>query len=237
MTRNHDCDNRRDNRRDTPRATPRDTSVMTDVKLATASALVTTLAILLANGTPAWGAERVFVSSAAGDPSAANNAGEQQIASGTVQLRLDDGTLISIVGPARYAIDASGQIRVSGGSFTASAPSGGAPRPITAGDGSQITLRPGSSASGKIAADGKFSGFALGGTVQIASGGQTRSFSTGSAFRAGAGSAPAAAVTAGAQPNRSSGQTALQQVYQAQTNAAQYLANASQTTPAALGFA
>jgi len=214
------------------RTNRRDNSVLTDVKLAGASALVTTLVILLANATPAWGAEPVFVSPGAGNPSAANGAGEQQITSGTVQLRLDDGTLISIVGPARYTIDAGGQISVASGSFTASAPQGRTPRPILAGNGSQVTLRPGSSASGKIATDGGFSGFALSGTMQIASSGKSRSFSAGSAFRAGAGSAPSAAVTAGVQPNRSSGQTAFQQVRQAQTSAAQYLANASQTRPA-----
>ncbi|WP_017672048.1 hypothetical protein [Blastomonas sp. AAP53] len=215
----------------------RNTSVMTDVKLATASALATTVVILLAHATPAFGADRVFASAGAGSPSAANGAGEQQIASGTVQLRLDDGTLISIVGPARYAIDAGGQIRVLSGSFTAAAPQGSLPRPIVAGSGSQVTLSSGGSTSGKIGADGGFSGFALTGSMQIASGGKTRGFSAGNAFRAGAGSPPSAAITAGAQPNRSGGQTALQQVYQAQAAAAQYLANPSQTTPAALGFA
>lgn len=222
------------------RTNRRDHNVMTDVKLATASALVTSLVILLANA-PAWGADRVFASANAGNPSAASNAGEQQITSGTVQLRLDDGTLISIVGPARYTIDAAGQISVASGSFTASAPQGSTPRPIIAGNGSQVSLRPGSSTSGKIGSDGSFSGFALNGSIAITSAGRARSFTAGSAFRASAGSAPSAAVTAGAQPNQSSGRsggrTALQQVYQAQTAASQYLANPGQTTPTALGFA
>ena len=210
---------------------------MTDVKLAAASALVTTLAALLIPGSPVWGAEMIFASGDAGNPSARNGGGDQQFSSGTVQLKLDDGTTVSIVGPASYSIDANGQLKVATGSFTASAPKGAFPKAILAGNGSQISLRAGSSASGKIAADGSFSGFALSGSMQLSSNGSSRSFSAGSAFRAGSGSGPSAMVTAGVQPNRSSGRTALQQVQQAQKTAAQYLANASQTSPTSLGFA
>ena len=215
----------------------RNTSLLTDVKLAGASALVTTLAALLIPCSPVWGAEMVYASANAGNPSAQNGTGDQQISSGMVQLKLDDGTMVSIVGPARYSIDASGQLEVASGSFTASAPKGGSPKPILAGNGSQISLRSGSSASGKIASDGSFSGFALSGSMEIASNGKSRNFRAGNAFRASTGSGPSATVTAGAQPNRSSGRTALQQVRQAQQTAAQYLANASQTTPTSLGFA
>ena len=215
----------------------RNTSLLTDVKLAGASALVTSLAALLIPGSPVWGAEMVFASADAGNPSAQNGGGEQQISSGTVQLKLDDGTMVSVVGPASYSIDANGQLKVASGSFTASAPKGGSPKAILAGNGSQISLRSGSSASGKITSDGSFSGFALSGSMQISSDGKSRSFSAGNAFRSSAGSGPSAAVTAGAQPNRSGGRTVLQQVHQAQQTATQYLANASQTTPTSLGFA
>lgn len=215
----------------------RDTSLMTDVKLAAASALVTTLAAILIPGSPVWGAEMVFASGDTGSPSPQNGAGDQQFSSGTVQLKLDDGTTVSIVGPARYSIDGNGQLTVATGSFTASAPTGASTEAILAGNGSQISLRAGSSASGKIAADGSFSGFALSGSMQLSSNGSSRSFSAGSAFRAGSGSGPSAIVTAGVQPNRSGGRTALQQVQQSQAAAAQYLANASQTSPTSLGFA
>ncbi len=215
----------------------RNTSLLTDAKLAGASALVTTLAALLIPCSPVWSAEMVFASADAGNPSVQNGGGEQQISSGTVQLKLDDGSMISIVGPARYSIDAKGQLKIASGSFTASAPKGGTSMPILVGNGSQLSLRSGSSGSGKIAADGSFSGFALSGSMQISSNGRSRNFSAGNAFRASAGSGPAAVVTAGVQPNRSGGRTALQQVQRAQTAAAQYLANASQTTPTSLGFA
>ena len=138
----------------------RNTSLLTDVKLAGASALATTLFAIFVPGSPLWAAELVF-SSAADAPSGENGDGEQQVSSGIVQLKLDDGTMVSIMGPARYSLSPDGQLSVASGSFTASAPASGAPRPIVAGNGSQITLKPGSSASGKIAADGSFSGFAL----------------------------------------------------------------------------
>lgn len=215
----------------------RNTSLLTDVKLASASALATTLFAIFVPGSPLWAAEMVFSSSGNGAPSSDNGAGEQNIASGIVQLRLDDGTIVSIVGPARYSLSADGQLSVASGSFTASAPAGASPKPIMAGKGSRIVLKPGSSANGKIAADGSFSGFALTGSMQVASNGSTRSFSAGKAFKAGNGSRPSAAVTAGTQPNRSGGSTPFQQIRQAQRNASQFLANASQTTPAALGFA
>ncbi|NRD90069.1 hypothetical protein C8024_12280 [Sphingopyxis sp. BSNA05] len=154
-----------------------------------------------------------------------------------MQLKLDDGTMVSIVGPASYSIGSNGQLSMTSGSFTASVPKGGNPVPILAGNGSQISLRSGSSASGQIAADGSFSGFALSGSMQVSSNGRSRSFSAGSAFRASAGSGPSATVSAGVQPNRSGGQTAFQQVQQAQRTAAQYLANASQTSPSSLGYA
>ncbi|QJB70463.1 hypothetical protein [Parasphingorhabdus halotolerans] len=213
------------------------TTWKTDVKLAGASALATTLAALLIPGSPLFAAERVFASGDAAAASTDNGAGEQQVGSGIVQLKLDDGTTVSIVGPASYSIDPGGQLKVVTGSFTASAPNGSSPRPILAGNGGQVSLRPGSSANGKIAGDGSFAGFALSGSVRIASNGSSRNFRSGSAFRAGAGSGPSAVVTAGAQPNRTSGgQTPLQQIQQAQTGAALYLANPSQTTPTSLGF-
>ncbi|ASK87095.1 hypothetical protein [Sphingorhabdus sp. SMR4y] len=215
----------------------RNTSLLTDAKLAGASALVTTLAALLIPCSPVWSAEMVFASASAGNPSAHNGGGEQQIPSGTVQLKLDDGTMISIVGPASYSIDANGQLKIASGGFTASAAKGATPMPILAGNGSQLSLRSGSSGSGKIAADGSFSGFVLSGSMQISSNGRSRNFSAGNAFRASAGSGPSAVVTAGVQPNRSGGRTALQQIQQAQTTAGQYLAYASQTNPTSLGFA
>ena len=88
----------------------RDTSLMTDVKLAAASALVTTLAAILIPGSPVWGAEMVFASGDTGSPSPQNGAGDQQFSSGTVQLKLDDGTTVSIVGPAHYSIDGNGHL-------------------------------------------------------------------------------------------------------------------------------
>ena len=215
----------------------RNTSLLTDVKLASASALATTLFAIFVPGSPLWAAELVFTSAASGTPSGDNGGGEQQIASGIVQLKLDDGTTVSIMGPARYSLSADGQLSVPSGSFTASAPTGTSPKPIIAGNGSQIILKPGSSANGKIAADGSFSGFALTGSMQVASNGSSRSFSAGKAFKSGNGSGPSATVTAGVQPNRSVGSTPLQQIQQAQRNATQFLANASQTTPTALGFA
>ncbi|NCQ22703.1 MAG: hypothetical protein GW801_15130, partial [Sphingomonadales bacterium] len=139
----------------------RNTSLLTDVKLASASALATTLFAIFVPGSPLWAAEMVFTSATSGSPSGDNGAGEQQIASGIVQLKLEDGTMVSIMGPARYSLSADGQLSVPSGSFTASAPAGASPKPIIAGNGSQIVLKPGSSASGKIASDGSFSGFAL----------------------------------------------------------------------------
>jgi hypothetical protein len=215
----------------------RNTSLLTDIKLASASALATTLFAIFVPGSPLWAAEMVFSSPGNGAPSSDNGDGEQQIPSGIVQLKLDDGTIVSIVGPARYSLSADGQLSVASGSFTAAAPAGSTPRPIFAGNGSQIVLKPGSSANGKIAADGSFAGFALTGSMQVASNGSSRNFQAGKAFKSGNGSGPSAAVTAGTQPNRSGGSTPLQQVRQAQRNAMQYLANASQTTPTSLGFA
>lgn len=214
----------------------RNTSLLTDVKLAGASALATNLFAIFVPGSPLWAAELVF-SSAADAPSGENGDGEQQVASGIVQLKLDDRTLVSIMGPARYSLSADGQLSVASGSFTASAPASASPRPIIAGNGSQMTLKPGSSANGKIAGDGSFAGFALTGSIQVASNGTTRGFPAGRAFRSGNGSGPSSTVTAGAQPNRSGSATPLQQIQQAQRNAAQFLANPSQTTPISHGFA
>ena len=215
----------------------RNTSLLTDAKLASASAIATTLFAIFVPGSPLWAAEMIFTSAGSDAPSGENGTGEQQIGSGLVQLKLDDGTIVSIVGPARYSLSGDGQLSVASGSFTAAAPAGSTPKPILAGNGSQIVLKPGSSANGKIAADGSFAGFALSGSMQVASNGSSRNFQAGKAFKSGNGSGPSAAVTAGTQPNRSSGSTPLQQVQQAQRNAAQFLANASQTTPTALGFA
>ncbi|OAO00709.1 hypothetical protein A8B75_17500 [Sphingomonadales bacterium EhC05] len=215
----------------------RDSNWMNDVKLASASALTTTLFAIFVPCSPLWAADIMFTSAGGGAVSGENGDGEQQIASGIVQLKLDDGTIVSITGPARYSLSADGQLSIASGGFTASAPASGSPQPIIAGNGSQMTLKPGSSANGKIATDGSFSGFALSGSIQVASNGSSRNFPAGRAFRSGNGSGPSSAITAGVQPNRSGGQTPLQQIQQAQRNATQFLANASQTTPTSLGFA
>jgi len=214
----------------------RDTNLLTDVKLAGASALATTLFAIFVPGSPLWAAELVF-SSASEAVSGQNGNGEQQIASGIVQIKLDDGTMVSIMGPARYSLSTDGQLSVSSGSFTASAPAGASPKPIIAGSGSQVTLKSGSSANGKIAADGSFSGFALTGSLQVASNGATREFPAGRAFRSGNGAGPSSTITAGVQPNRSRSATPLQQILKAQRNAAQFLANGGSTTPTSIGFA
>jgi hypothetical protein len=46
-------------------------------------------------------------------------AGEQRVDGGVVQLRLTDGTMVSIVGPATFQVGGNGQLTVSRGSFTA----------------------------------------------------------------------------------------------------------------------
>ena len=206
-----------------------------NAKLTKASALATTMFAMLVPGSLAWAGEVMFASSGAA-VSAANGAGAQQIASGIVQLKLDDGTLVSLMGPAQYSLAGDGQLTVERGNFTASSPDGSSSMPILAGNGTQIALRRGSAMSGQIGPDGRFSGFALNGTVQVSSNGKARNFGAGRAFRAGGSAGPSAAVTAGVQANRGAGQTPRAQIQRAQMSAAQYLANTSQTAPTLPGY-
>ena len=137
--------------------------------------------------------------------SGAPPAGPIEVQGGVTQLGLADGAVIAFVGDAGFSIDATGAVVVRAGNFTATAGTGGSLTVQTA-SGQEVRLTaPGTAASLAVGADGALTGRSLAGPLSIASGGQVRRFGAGQAFRAAANAAPAAAVTAGAQPVSATG--------------------------------
>lgn len=202
-----------------------------DLKLASVGAIGTAMVLLALQGSPAYGADIMFSSANPAAKGTSVPSGDQRVASGTVQLRLDDGTTVSIVGPATYSVDAGGQLSVLDGAFTAIAPPTGTAMPIVTGSGT-VALNPGSSVNGKVDAAGSFTGFAVNGTVSVASNGKAQSFSAGSAFQGSATGGVGRIATAGVQPN---GGSVFGRFLQAQQKAGQYLANPGLTSPTGVG--
>lgn len=172
----------------------------------------------------------LLFSTAAGPKSGPIPAGEQRIGAGLVQLRLNDGTTVSLMGPAAFEM-VGGQLNVRSGSFTViSAPSSSTT--IIAGNGVKMEFFQNSTGNFQIDGNGGVKGFAGPGQVNVSSGGGApRTFTVGMSFDANGNNGASQIVSAGAQPSPT------QAVNQGTQNAGQYLNNPGVTNPGTGGFA
>lgn len=112
---------------------------------------------------------------------------------GTVQIELDDGSHVSIVGPARFSIGTNGQLTVLAGSVTIVPAEG----PIAINlPGGAATL---GGAGGFNVGPNGVTGFPMGGPVSLTLAGTTRAFAIGEAFGTSPGGTPIALFRARAQ--------------------------------------
>jgi len=123
----------------------------------------------------------------------------QTVTGGITQIETDVGGIVSFVGAARFSADAD-RLIITQGQFTVTAAANGEPVALEI-SGTITALIGGATGAATFTIDaaGVLTGRTLGGTVTLTSGGETRRYDPGSAFRAAAGSAPVAIVTAGAQ--------------------------------------
>ena len=161
--------------------------------------LATLMASTVIDAPGAYAASIVFsvANDAGGRPIAAGTipAGQQMTTSGgTLQVRLDDGSFVSFIGPARFSIGADGRLNVLSGAITVVP--GARPTAILLPNGGSATMSGGTSLT--ISASGT-TGMALTGTVTMTGGGDTRAFSPGTAFSIGASGKPVALFRAPAQ--------------------------------------
>ena len=96
---------------------------------------------------------------------------------GVTQLKLDDGTVISIVGKASYTLDNGGVFELLSGDITVVTPAG-AGASVRLPGGVLASLMPGASA-GFSAENGDIDGHAITGTMRIGMGGVGRNFVSG----------------------------------------------------------
>lgn len=107
---------------------------------------------------------------------------QSQAAGTTTQIRLDDGSIISFVGAARYTIAADGSLNIISGNVTVL--SGANPVRITSGS-TQVTVTGGSAMN---VSAGMITSHVLSGITEIGTGSSTQSFSAGEAWEADNGS-------------------------------------------------
>ena len=184
-------------------------------------AMLAATSVFALQAAPVLAGDILLFSTASGPKSGPVPAGEQKIGAGLVQLRLNDGSTVSIMGPATFEI-AGGQLAVRSGSFTVlSAP--GSQTSIIAGNGVLLQFYQNSTGNFQIDGSGGVKGFAGVGQVNISGGGSgPRAFTAGMFFNATGNGSTNQIVAAGAQPSPTS---LVQQVNQQGMAAGQYLSN------------
>ncbi len=124
-------------------------------------------------------------------------AGERVTTSGVAtQVMIRDGGILSFVGEGSFTLTPAGDITIHSGNATVLASS--RPLNVSLPDGTSATLPLGGSSS-FATTGGRLTGHVLTGTASLSSGGGSRSFAAGQAWRAGGGQTPVQVIANAAQ--------------------------------------